>query len=123
MKKSSFTALVLGTVSSILFALGMCMVLLPEWDAFVPGIVLGSIGLVFGIVTVFVWRKMTNKTPLRLSGKAVLAILLSVFGALVLGLGMCLCMVWDMLVWGIIVGIVGILLLLALIPLLAGLKD
>ena len=30
MKKSSFVAMVLGTVSVVLFALGMCMALIPE---------------------------------------------------------------------------------------------
>ncbi len=29
--------MVLGTVSLMLFALGMCMALIPEWDAFKPG--------------------------------------------------------------------------------------
>lgn len=37
MKKSSFVALVLGTVSLVLFALGMCMALIPEWNAFHSG--------------------------------------------------------------------------------------
>lgn len=46
MKKSSFVALVLGTVSGVLFALGMCTALLPEWNAFKQGIIFGSIGLV-----------------------------------------------------------------------------
>lgn len=36
MKKSSFAAMVLGTVSVVLFALGMCMALIPEWNAFMP---------------------------------------------------------------------------------------
>ena len=31
MKKSSFVALVLGTIGGVFFALGMCMALLPEW--------------------------------------------------------------------------------------------
>jgi hypothetical protein len=31
-------------------------------------------------------------------------------------------MVWDVLVWGIVVGIIGIVLLLALIPVIKGLK-
>lgn len=44
MKKSSFIAMVLGTVSLMLFALGMCMALIPEWDAFKPGIVFGWTG-------------------------------------------------------------------------------
>ena len=43
MKKSSFVAMVLGTVSVVLFALGMCMALIPEWNAFQPGIVVGCI--------------------------------------------------------------------------------
>ena len=34
MKKSSFVAMILGTIGGILFALGMCMALIPEWNAF-----------------------------------------------------------------------------------------
>ena len=34
MKKSTFVAMLLGTIGGILFALGMCMVLIPEWNAF-----------------------------------------------------------------------------------------
>ncbi|WP_240474523.1 hypothetical protein [Thomasclavelia saccharogumia] len=34
MKKSTFVATILGTVGGILFALGMCMALIPEWNAF-----------------------------------------------------------------------------------------
>ncbi len=30
MKKSSFVAMVLGTISGVMFALGMCMALIPE---------------------------------------------------------------------------------------------
>ena len=41
MKKSSFTALLLGTLSGVLFAIGMCMALIAEWNAFTPGVVLG----------------------------------------------------------------------------------
>ena len=31
MKKSSFVAMLMGTISGVLFALGMCMALIPEW--------------------------------------------------------------------------------------------
>lgn len=57
MKKSSFVAMVLGTVSGVLFALGMCMALISDWNAFQPGIIFGCVGLVLGLVTVIVWRK------------------------------------------------------------------
>lgn len=32
MKKSNFVAMILGTIGTVFFALGMCMSLLPEWD-------------------------------------------------------------------------------------------
>ena len=48
-KKSNFVAMILGTIGGILFALGMCMAMIPEWNAFRPGIVMGVIGLI-GIV-------------------------------------------------------------------------
>ena len=61
MKKSSFVAMLMGTVSGVLFALGMCMALIPEWGAFQPGIVFGCVGLLLGLVTVMIWRKMEHK--------------------------------------------------------------
>lgn len=67
MKKSSFVAMILGTIGGILFALG-------------------------------------------------------IVGALLLGVGMCLTMVWSNMILGIVIGIVGIVVLLCLIPLTKGLK-
>ncbi len=123
MKKSSFVALILGTVSGVLFALGMCMALIPEWNAFRPGVVLGAVGLLLGLVTVIVWRKMTGKAPVRLSGKALLTAVVAIFGALFLGVGMCFCMVWNKLVPGIVLGLLGIVILLCLIPLTKGITE
>lgn len=122
MKKSSFTTLVLGTVSGVLFALGMCMALIPDWNAFKPGIIFGALGIVLGLITVTVWRKMEHKAPLKLSGKTVLTIAVGIVGALVLGVGMCFTMVWDKMVLGIAIGIVGIVILLCLIPLIKGIE-
>ena len=122
MKKSSFVAMVLGTVSGVMFALGMCMALLPEWNAFKEGIVLGAVGLVMGLVTVIVWRKMENKQPVRLNPRNVLFVVLGVVGALTLGLGMCFCMVWENIILGTVIGLVGIVMLLSLIPIVKGIK-
>ena len=122
MKKSSFVAMIMGTIGGIFAALGMCMCLLPEWNAFKPGVIMGCVGLVILLITIIVWRKMTNKDPVRMSGKTLLAIILGVIGALMLGVGMCLAMVWSQMVFGIILGIAGIILLIFLIPLVKGLK-
>jgi len=65
---------------------------------------------------------MENKAPVKLSGKTVGATLIGIVGALLLGVGMCLTMVWSNMVVGIIVGIVGIVVLICLIPFIKGLK-
>ena len=122
MKKSNFVAMILGTIGGILGAIGMCMCLLPEWDAFKPGVVMGVIGLVILLITVGVWRKMENKTPIRFTGKTILTALLGIIGSLLLGLGMCFVMVWNNIAIGILIGLVGIVMLLSLIPLIKGLK-
>lgn len=122
MKKSTFTVMILGTIGGILFALGMCMTLIPEWNAFRPGVIMGVIGAVVLLIMVLVWRKMENKEPIRLSGKTIGATLLGIVGALLLGVGMCLKMVWSHMVAGIVIGIVGIVVLLCLIPFIKGLK-
>ena len=90
MKKSSFTALLLGTLSGVLFAIGMCMALIAEWNAFTPGVVLGCTSVVLGIATMLIWRKMEHKAPCHLSGRHVRAVLLGVAGAMLLGVGMCM---------------------------------
>lgn len=123
MKKSTFVSMILGTVGGILFALGMCMALITEWNAFVPGVRVGVVGMAVLLLTVLVWRKMENKAPIRLSGKTVGATLIGIAGALLLGIGMCLTMVWSSMVTGIAIGIAGIVLLLCLIPFVVGLKE
>lgn len=122
MKKSTFVAMILGTIGGILFALGLCMALIPEWNAFRPGVIMGVIGAVVLLAMVLIWRKMENKEPIRLSGKTIGATLIGIVGALLFGVGMCLTMVWSNMVVGIIVGIVGIVVLLCLIPFIKGLK-
>ncbi len=123
MKKSSLTAMVLGTVSGVLFALGICMALIPEWEAFVPGIICGCVGLLLGIITWVVWRKMEHKEPIHISGRTIFIAVLGIVGSLVLGAGMCLSMVWGQMVVGIVLGVVGIAVLLSLIPVIKGIKE
>ena len=122
MKKSSFIALIMGTVSGVLFALGMCMALLPEWDAFTEGVVFGAVGLVLGIITALIWCRMEHKQLPKLSGKNVFRTVYAIVAALVLGVGMCLCLVWEQIVWGTLVGLLGIIMLIALIPMIKGIK-
>lgn len=122
MKKSSFVALLLGTVSGVLFALGMCMALLPEWNAFREGVIFGSVGIVLGVITALIWCKMEKKKLPKLSGKTVFRVIYGIVAALILGVGMCLCLVWQQIIWGTLVGLLGIVLLISLIPIIKGIK-
>lgn len=122
MKKSTFVAMILGTIGGILFSLGMCMALIPEWNAFREGVIMGSVGLVVLLLMVLVWRKMEKKAPIKVSGKTIVAFLIGIVGSLLLGVGMCLTMVWSKMILGIVIGILGIVVLLCLIPFIKGLK-
>ncbi len=123
MKKENFVALFLSTVGGILFAIGMCMCLLPEWNAFTQGVVVSAVGAVVLLVMLLVRRKMKGKPAVKITGKAVGTVALGIIGALVFGVGMCMVMVWEgLMVSGIIVGVIGIVLLLCLVPVCKGLK-
>lgn len=122
MKKSTLVAMILGTVGGVFFALGMCMALLPEWGMFNQGIACGVIGLVILLVDLLIWRRMEGKTPIHVTPKAVGTVVVGVLGALLLGVGMCLSMVFGNMVLGIAVGIAGIVVLLLLIPLAKGIR-
>ena len=121
MKKSAFVNLLVGTVGGLLFALGMCMCLLPEWNAFKLGVVCAAIGAFVLLVQAIVNYIKSGK-KIRINWKVIGKVLYGIFAALVLGVGMCMIMVWNMMLPGILVGIVGIVLLLMLIPMCVGLK-
>ncbi|MDU5263545.1 MAG: hypothetical protein E6176_14105 [Clostridium celatum] len=57
-----------------------------------------------------------------ITGKAILTVFIAIIGALVLGIGMCFTMVWGKMLIGIIVGLIGIIALLSLIPICKGLE-
>lgn len=122
MKKKDFVTLIMSTIGGILFALGMCMALMPEWGVLNQGIIIGVVGAVILLAMLLVRRKMDGKPAIVFNGRAVGITLLGVIGSVVLGVGMCMTMVWNMMIPGIIVGIVGIVLLLCLIPVVKGLE-
>lgn len=122
MKKKDFVTLIMSAVGGILFALGMCMALLPEWEAMTQGVVIGVVGAAVLLAMVLVRRRMDGKPAIVFNGKAIGTTLLGVLGAVVFGVGMCMVMVWEMMIPGVAVGLAGIVLLLCLIPVIKGLK-
>lgn len=124
MEKKTFVALLMGVIGGLLFALGMCMCLLPEWNAFGAGVGFGIAGAIVLLATWIVYRRMSGKEPIKLNAKIIGKILYGIFATLVFGAGMCMTLVMEgMMIWGILVGIVGIGLLLCLIPMCLGWKK
>ncbi len=122
MKKKNFVTLLLGSVGGLLFSLGMCMCLLPEWELFKPGVFTACLGFVI-LLTLFIIRFKADGKHIKINAKVLLKTLYGIIGALVLGVGMCMIMVWDMMLWGIVVGIAGIVMLLFLVPMCVGFKK
>ena len=123
MKKETLLEIILGTIGGLVFAIGMCMCLIPEWNMFNSGVVCTGIGFVVIIATIITYRKMSGKAPIKVNAKVVGKVLYGVISALVLGVGMSMVLVFEgMMMFGIIIGIVGIVMLLFLIPMCIGLK-
>ncbi len=82
MKKSNFTAMILGTIGMVFFALGMCMALLPEWDMFRQGIaavctgVFGALLFGIGMCLTMIFAKMILGIVIGLAGMIVLMMLI-----------------------------------------------
>ena len=122
MKKSNFVSLILGTIGIVLFALGMVITLTGVFGTMNQGIILGVAGLIVLLADLIIWRRMEGKAPIKITGKTLGTVALAIRGALLLGVGMCLTMVFGKMMLGIVIGLVGIVLLLLLIPLTKGLK-
>ncbi len=124
MEKKTFITLIMSVVGGMLFSLGMCMCLLPEWGVFNQGVILGIIGAVVLLITWMVHRKMSGKAPIKLNAKIVGKVLYGILAAIVFGVGMCMIMAFEgMMIPGIAVGIVGIIMFLCLIPMCVGFKE
>lgn len=123
MTKKNFLFLVLTVAGGLLFALGMCMCLLPEWNAFRPGVAVATLG-VLALLSIALTRWMTAGRPMpEINWKKVGKAAYCVVAALVLGTGMAMVMAFEgMMIPGILVGILGIVLGVGAIPVLKGLK-
>lgn len=115
MKKETLQSIILGTVGGLVFALGMCMCLVAEWDMFVPGVVAIAIGLVALLALAVVYRKAHPRQPREAMDRGVLAaVVIGILGMVALGLGMSLTLVAGSasrasMLGGMALGVVGLL--------------
>lgn len=129
MKKETLLEIIFGSIGGIVFAFGMCMCLIPEWDLFKVGVVTGIIGFVVLLCIIPIHRKtnprkiVKRKTDLGL----VLTWTVGVVGALIMGFGMSKVMVgspekMDIII-GMVTGVVGLLVCVLNYPIYSYLKS
>ncbi len=128
MKKETLLELILGTIGGLVFAIGMCMCLIPEWDLFKVGVVVAILGFIILLCIIPVYRKNHPKkehTPINWG--IVFTWFIGIVGALVMGFGMSKVIVGDPsktdLLIGIITGIVGLLICVFNYPIYSYLKS
>ena len=129
MKKETLLEIILGTIGGLIFAIGMCMCLITEWNLLTTGVVVAIIGFIILLCIIPIYRKehpkivSNNKTDWGL----VLTWMIGVIGALIMGFGMSKIMVgspekMDMII-GMITGVVGLLICVLNYPIYSYLKS
>ena len=106
MKKETLLEIILGTIGGLVFAIGTCMCLLPEWNMLTTGIITTIIGLI--ILLCITW-------------------IVGLVGALIMGFGMSKIMVGEVntldMIIGIIIGVVGLIICVLNYPIYAYIKS
>lgn len=119
MKKDTLIQIVLGTVGGVIFAFGMCMWLIPEWDLFWPGVVASAIGILILMPIYPIYRKNHPRKPIHVEKSTLVAILSGTAGCLLLGIGMSLALTQTgkmFLLLGMGIGVLGIIVLALAYP-------
>lgn len=114
MKKDTLLEIVLGTIGGLVFAIGMCMCLIPEWNLFKAGCVVAVIGFIILLCIIPIYRKShPKKEHGPINWGIVFAWIIGIIGALVMGFGMSKIMTGDPtqtdMVLGIATGIIGLI--------------
>ena len=128
MKKETLVEIILGTIGGLVFAIGMCMALIPEWDMLKNGIIVGVLGFIILLGIIPVYRKSHPKKEKKPIDKGlILTWTVGVIGSLIMGFGMSKVMVGeaskeDMIV-GIVTGVVGLLICVLNYPIYAYIKS
>ena len=114
MKKDTLLEIILGTIGGLIFVIGMCMCLIPEWNLFKTGVVVTIVGFILLLCIIPVYRSSHPKKkhdPIHWG--IVFAWIIGILGALVMGFGMSKIMHRDPsqtdMIIGMICGVVGLI--------------
>ena len=124
MKKETLLEIILGTVGGLVFAIGMCMCLIPEWNMFKAGVVVAIIGFIILLGIIPVYRSNhPKKAHTPINWRIVITWVIGIVGALIMGFGMSKVMVGNAtqidFIVGLIAGVIGLLICVLNYPIYA----
>ena len=128
MKKETLLEIILGTIGGLVFAVGMCMCLIPEWNMFQTGVIVAIVGFIILLGIIPVYKSSHPKKEHKpVNWGIVITWIIGLIGALVMGFGMSKVMVGeastsDMII-GIITGVVGLVICVLNYPVYAYIKN
>ena len=130
MKKETLLQIILGTIGGLVFAIGMCMWLLPEWNMFTAGVITTIIGFIILLCIIPVYRSSHTKKvkeKKQINWGIVLTWTVGVVGSLIMGFGMSKILVGNVsgsdMVVGLITGVVGLIICVLNYPVYAYIKG
>lgn len=128
MKKETLLEIILGTIGGIIFALGMCMTLVEEWEMLKEGIIVSIIGFIILLFIIPVYRKSHPKKTKNKIDYGILATwLIGIVGALTMGFGMSKVMIEEVsktdMIIGLITGITGLIVCVLNYPIYSYIKG
>lgn len=128
MKKETLLEIIFGTVGGIIFAVGMCMCLISEWDLLKLGIIVSIIGFIILLCIIPLYRKSYIKKPReKINWGLVITWIIGIIGSLVMGFGMSKIMIENTsqtdFIIGIITGIIGLIICILNYPVYAYIKE
>lgn len=128
MKKETLLEIILGTIGGLVFAIGMCMCLIPEWDLLKVGIVVSVIGFIILLCIIPVYRSNHPKKEREpINWGIVFTWIIGIVGALVMGFGMSKIMTGDLTqmdtIIGMVTGVVGLIVCVLNYPIYSYLKG
>ena len=128
MKKETLLEIIFGTIGGLVFAIGMCMCLIPEWNMFQAGIVVSIVGFIILLCIIPIYRNHhPKKEHAPIQWGIVLTWIIGIVGALLMGFGMSRIMhgtpnQTDMII-GMICGVIGLLICVLNYPIYSYLKS
>lgn len=129
MERKTLIKIVLGTIGGLVFALGMCCCLLPEWNLFGFGVGMAIAGGVL-LIALLIYNLLTRERKPRtepINWRAAIAWMAGIAATLLMGFGMSKVMAGepsqtDMML-GMACGIVGLLVDILIFPVYQYLRD